>query len=121
MATKVGLETGGTVTVGAGCFGSWEFADIGTAYLFEGVGNLVFGDCNGADVADPLDLDCIHTTPGEYQALLDAIPTIRGDTDGKEVVEFGDFLMLSANFGTAAVKVTEGNVDLLGGVNFEDF
>jgi|GEM_PF-3525379 len=48
-------------------------------------------------------------------------PTSGGDLDGNGAVEFADFLIMSANFGTAVADHTEGDIDCNGTVEFADF
>ena len=48
-------------------------------------------------------------------------PNSNGDLDGNGSVEFPDFLILSANFGTDVASHNEGDIDCNGSVEFPDF
>jgi hypothetical protein len=48
-------------------------------------------------------------------------PNSQGDLDGNGSVEFADFLVLSANFGSEVGSHTEGDIDCSGDVAFADF
>ena len=48
-------------------------------------------------------------------------PNSLGDLDGNGMVEFADFLTLSANFGQPATDHTQGDIDCSGTVDFADF
>ena len=48
-------------------------------------------------------------------------PNSMGDLDGNGMVEFADFLVLSANFGAAADSHEQGDIDCNGMVEFADF
>lgn len=48
-------------------------------------------------------------------------PSTQGDLDGNGTVEFADFLVLSANFGSEVADHTLGDVDCNGTVEFADF
>ena len=77
-------------------------------------------DCNADGTADTADLDCANAA-GITADLLTELNILAGDLDGNGEVAFADFLVLSANFGTAASKYTEGDLDGVGGVAFADF
>ena len=69
-----------------------------------------------------------HTATVEYDdGVIDfgggglCNPNTQGDLDGNGVVEFGDFLLLSANFGNDVTSHTEGDIDCNGKVEFADF
>ena len=54
--------------------------------------------------------------------MLDVLNTLPGDLNGNGDVAFGDFLVLSGNFGDPTKTLyTEGNIDLMNGVAFSDF
>ena len=69
------------------------------------------GDCNLDTTLNADDLSCISDIPAR-DAVLEALNTLPGDLDGNGQVEFGDFLVLSANFGTDSPAYTDGNIDL---------
>ena len=48
-------------------------------------------------------------------------PDTQGDLDGDGTVGFGDFLIVSNNFGQSVADHTEGDVDCSGDVGFSDF
>ena len=77
-------------------------------------------DCNLDGSLSALDLDCLSTI-GERDTVLGALDSIPGDLDGNGDVSFGDFLILSANFGKRPATYAEGNIDLENGVAFADF
>jgi hypothetical protein len=56
---------------------------------------------------------------GEATSSCD--PNTGGDLDGNGAVEFADFLILSANFGTDVADHTQGDIDCSGDVAFADF
>jgi hypothetical protein len=48
-------------------------------------------------------------------------PNTQGDLDGDGQVQFSDFIILSANFGTSVTSHTEGDINCDGTVGFDDF
>ena len=79
-----------------------------------------------SDSAEPffLILQSTKGRRGQYELLVFEPPDLppAADFDGDGVVGFGDFLILSANFGRTDVGVGEqGDVDSDGDVDFEDF
>ena len=89
-----------------------------TADLTLFIGNQV--DCNGDGIVDALDLACVSSIE-ERDIVLTKLNTLPGDLNGDGMVNFIDFLGLSANFGTDEVRYDRGNIDLINGVNFNDF
>ncbi len=91
-----------------------------TSIAFIPVQDALLGDCNLDGVVDAADLECVATIP-ERDIVLGALNTLPGDLNGNGDVAFADFLVLSANFGTALSKYTEGDINLMDGVGFDDF
>lgn len=90
-------------------------------YEFGGtVTEPVAGDCNGDGSIDALDLACV-TSVSDRDIVLETLGALPGDLDGNGSVEFADFLVLSANFGTELTSYTDGNIDLTDGIAFADF
>ena len=56
-----------------------------------------------------------------WEANVPCNPNTQGDFDGSGMVDFGDFLVLSRNFGQAVTSHLEGDIDCSGTVNFSDF
>lgn len=54
-------------------------------------------------------------------ALLDALNLLPGDLDGLGGVNFDDFIVFAENFGRPRGRYTEGDIDDSGAVDFEDF
>ena len=65
------------------------------------------------------------TTPFEGQELFvirgSEVERVPGDADGNGVVDFADFLILSANFGRTDGSYADGDFDEDGSVGFSDF
>lgn len=65
------------------------------------------------------------STPFEGDELFvirgSAVEPLAGDVDGNNVVEFADFLVLSANFGRGEATRSQGDLDGSGKVDFADF
>lgn len=76
------------------------------------------GDCNGDGVVDQQDLDC--ACAAGLSEVLGVLEVPRGDLDLDGSVQFGDFLILSRNFGTEG-SYAEGDVDCSGDIAFADF
>lgn len=77
-------------------------------------------DCNGDGVVDAGDLSCGCNNESGIDGLLAALNLIKGDLDLDGEVAFGDFLILSGNFGQPADYVG-GDLDCDGTVLFGDF
>ena len=75
-------------------------------------------DCDGDGLTDIQDANC--ATPATIDGTLALSGLLKGDLDGNGTVEFADFLVLSANFGTSG-QYTEGNLDTIGDIGFPDF
>lgn len=74
----------------------------------------------------PLYFDDIYLESTEVLNLKNPLglpcdPNNQGDFDGNGVVEFSDFLLLSANFGAEVPNHTFGDFDCNGAVEFADF
>ena len=65
-------------------------------------------------------MDCSCASPDKAEAILDAIDSLPGDTDGDGEVSFLDFLELAKNFGEEG-SYTDGDFDCDGTVTFLDF
>ena len=101
---------------GSKVFGTGSSADIGNLFTVGGEQDLVF-QFSTADNA-------LRTGTVVYGIVPDppaCDPNTMGDIDGNGVVEFADFLTLSANFGDAATDHTTGDVNCNGVVDFPDF
>lgn len=94
---------------------------VATGHVFEVLFTPVsFFDCNHDGLVSRDDLACAHANdvlPG----VLDVTGLILGDIDGDGTVAFGDFLILSQNFGLPATSYTQGDLDGSGDVAFADF
>ena len=77
-------------------------------------------DCNGDGSVDAADLECACTADVRDGVLAET-GLLEGDLDGNGSVEFADFLVLSANFGTRVDSYTQGDIDCEGEVAFADF
>ena len=77
-------------------------------------------DCNGDGVVDAGDLSCGCNNESGIDGLLAALNLVKGDLDLDGEVAFGDFLILSGNFGQPADYVG-GDLDCDGTVLFGDF
>jgi len=87
-----------------------DTADIATLYTDFGNGDNTIGDpttWNVVKLSGPVELSCS--------------PNTTGDLDGNGAVDFADFLVLSANFGTEVEDLSQGDVDCNGMVDFADF
>ena len=75
--------------------------------------------------AGAFDIDFLSWAPGVHVPTVGVGPTCdpnsMGDLDGNGMVEFADFLVLSANFGAAADSHEQGDIDCNGMVEFADF
>lgn len=71
-------------------------------------------------IGDPFSWNLI-TLAEALEALESCNPESGGDLDSNGSVEFADFLILSANFGTSVADHTQGDIDCNGGVEFADF
>ena len=83
-----------------------------------GLDGATFGDffsTSGASGADDYMLTSLIAGMGSCD------PNSLGDLDGNGMVEFADFLVLSANFGTAVNSHELGDIDCSGMVDFADF
>lgn len=91
-------------------------------YTLERIEDLVSlaGDCNEDGSLNADDLSCVASI-ADRDAVLGALNALPGDLDGDGAVGFPDFLVLSANFGSAEGSYAEGNIDLDGGIGFPDF
>lgn len=76
-------------------------------------------DCNSDGVVDANDLNC--ATSETIDATLSQAGLLTGDFDTSGAVDFSDFLILSANFGSPVNGYTQGDTNLDGTVNFSDF
>jgi hypothetical protein len=70
---------------------------------------------------DVLSLDVNYVGEGNGNQGGVCNPNTLGDIDENGTVDFGDFLILSANFGQAAVDHKTGDIDCNGTVAFGDF
>lgn len=77
-------------------------------------------DCSGDGLTDVADLACSNASDTTQQ-LLSALSLLAGDFDGKNGVDFGDFLVLSDNFGKPLGRYIDGDIDDNGRVEFADF
>ena len=82
------------------------------------VTEILVGDCDGDGALTLADANC--TPLAELDEFLGAIGSLRGDLDGDGTVQFGDFLILSASFGTSG-QYTDGDLDKSGEIQFGDF
>ena len=80
----------------------------------------LLGDCNSDRRLSQADLSCVGTMESR-DSVLGALASVVGDFDGNKKVDFGDFLILSTNFGKGKANYTDGDADLSGGVEFGDF
>lgn len=77
-------------------------------------------DCNGDGIVDAGDLSCGCINQSGIDGLLASLNLVEGDLDLDGQVAFGDFLILSGNFGQMAEYVG-GDLDCDGTVKFGDF
>ena len=84
--------------------------------------DVVALDCDGDGVVDINDVNCacVLRDVDQVNAILTAIGSINGDTDGNGKVEFRDFLTLANNFGKEG-EFTDGDFNCNGKVEFPDF
>ena len=84
--------------------------------------DVVALDCDGDGVVDINDVNCacVLRDVDQVNAILTAIGSINGDTDGNGKVEFRDFLILANNFGKEG-EFTDGDFNCNGKVEFPDF
>ena len=75
-------------------------------------------DCDGNSSFDFADMNCLDAT--RISDALNRLGLVQGDANGDGNVDFGDFLILSSNFGESG-SYTEGDFDGNGAVEFADF
>ena len=75
-------------------------------------------DCNFDGVINVKDANC--ATIETLDATLQAANLVKGDADGKDGVQFEDFLIVATNFGSPG-QYTDGDFDKSGDVQFADF
>jgi len=84
-------------------------ARTGGEWAIQGIDNLLVEWGDASILPDPVEVGC------------KPVNELAGDLDGSGDVAFADFLVLSANFGTAVTTYAEGDVDCNGTVEFADF
>ena len=77
-------------------------------------------DCSSDNTVTIEDANCVSIEAlEELLGVLDPV-SIKGDANGDGRVTFGDFLVLSQNFGGSG-GYTDGDFDLSGSIQFPDF
>ena len=76
-------------------------------------------DCNTDNFVDILDANCMDNSM--LDDFLISHGTIRGDLDGRDGVDFDDFLTLKRNMGQKDADYTDGDINQDGVVEFADF
>jgi len=100
-----------------------EIIDTGSAQALRMIviSEPKLGDCNGDHMVDAIDLACT-TDPALLAQLQQQLDVLPGHIDGRNGVDFGDFLALAANFGQPAPEgFGQSDIDLNGQTDFGDF
>ncbi len=114
-----------TITFSSFRLDVWDFTGL-TNDQFGGHGIYYVGlpldvpDVNGDYVVDLHDLHGVCEA-GALWLLLPALELELGDFDGRNGVDFFDFLTLSRNFGRSDARYIDGDLDCSGAVDFADF
>lgn len=109
---------------GSQVFANGTSIDVGNIFNIEGARDLTFQFSTSDNALRTGTV--VYGAPGEPPVIVDPPPTgcdpnTQGDIDGNGVVEFADFLTISANFGNEVADHTLGDIDCNGVVEFADF